>query len=217
MIVVVLRRRSFSVLLIALAVMALGACSGDDKKAARTDEQNTQTAKNATKQTALKIGNVKFETFGPMTELDKSVRKAVLANSQKYVDAAILTPLDTGKVGDGYSEVFDGSVRESALGKDRGALTEEAMGEVDKYEQNASPVTVSGLADNTGTLLMTATQFVVLVQANTPEGNVAISHDVELTFSPVGKEWRVTAYRTTTVRKLPNGTTTTVATQGSAP
>jgi hypothetical protein len=91
------------------------------------------------------------------------------------------------------------------------------MGEVDKYEQNASPVTVSGLADNTGTLLMTATQFVVLVQANTPEGNVAISHDVELTFSPVGKEWRVTAYRTTTVRKLPNGTTTTVATQGSAP
>ena len=89
-----------------------------------------------------------------------------------------------------------------------------SVGKATKYSEKATPVKISALADNGGTLLYLATNFSLRVAARTDAGQVGITRDVEFTYARTGKDWRVTAYRVRTVRRLPKATTTTTASAG---
>jgi hypothetical protein len=157
------------------------------------------------------------QSWGPTTQVPKAAQQALLASANNYVNAAVLTPLDTGKVGGGYANLFDAAVRGNATTSDQDVLTELPVGKVGKYSEKTTPVAINGLADGSGAIVYLATNFAVTTNATTTDGKATLSRDVELTFSPQGKKWVVTAYRVKALRKLPTGTTTTVANAGGQP
>jgi hypothetical protein len=203
-----------AVVVVLVVSLLFVACSGSSGKKAAGQSERTAPSKDF-KQQALKAGAVHVESIGPLGTIPKGVQKAVLLASQKYVGSALLGPLESGSVGASYANLFDPGVRSAATGADRGALTDAGVGPVKKYKQTAGKVAISGLTDAAGKLMFTATNFTVKTVANVDGGQATLTHDVELTFNPLGL---VTAYRVKTIRKLPAApTTSTVASSGSTP
>src|SRR5262249_2461094 len=148
----------------------------------------------------LKIGTVKVESVGVLGTIPKDKQKVLLVASQKYLDDALLAPLETGNLGAGYAALFDPTLRGAATTTDKGALTDLGVGPASKYKQNANKVAISGLTDANGNLMFAATNFNVQTVASVDGGQATITHNVELTFNPLGL---VTAYRVKTIRRLP--------------
>jgi hypothetical protein len=194
----------------ALVCAVASACSGSSKHSA----PNSTPAVVTSSQAALKIGNVDVESAGPNTSVDKNTQKAVLALAQQYVDSAMISPLSTGALGSGYANLFDDSVRLPATTADANTLTDAGIGKTKGFDEKTTPVALSALADQLGSLLYLATNFNVNINATTPDGPATIARTVELTFAPSGNGWKVTGYRVHAVRKLPSGTTSTTVNAG---
>ncbi len=197
----------------ALIVLVGGGCSGNKKKAA----QPTPITKANDKTVLLVVGDTNVETYGAPVKIPAATQKAILASSQRFVDSAVTAPLANGALGAGYDTLFDSGVRTAATGADAQTLTDAGMGKVDHFEETADKVALSALADGNGSFLYLASHFRVDITANTADGPAHLVHDVELTFAPAGSAWSVTAYRVSTWRNLPGGTTTTTANAGGAP
>jgi hypothetical protein len=198
----------------ALVALLVAACSGGGKHARpETSAPSTQGSK--AKPAVLALGPVDIQTWGPDVTLPKATQKKLLGLAQTYFDAAVHDPLNSGNIGSGYGALFENRLRAAATGSDEQAMTDVSLGQASKYTETASKVNISGLADDRGTLLYLATNFTMRVDATTANGPVQIARNVELTYAPSGKNWLVTAYRVTTVRKTPKAkTTTTVAAGG---
>jgi hypothetical protein len=204
-----------AVVVVVVVCLLFVACSGSSGKKAASPSEPAAAPSNNFKQQPLKAGAVDVESIGPLGTISKGVQKAVLAASQKYVGSALLAPLESGSVGVSYANLFDPSVRDAATSTDRGALTDDGVGPASKYKQTAGKVAISGLVDGDGHLIFAATDFTVKTVANVDGGQATLTHDVELTFNPMGL---ITAYRVKTIRKLPAApTTSTVAKSGSTP
>jgi hypothetical protein len=200
------------VLVFALVAAFLASCGSGGKKAAPATANGT--VKTSNKEADLKLGNLDVESFGPDVKISKADQQAVLSASQKYVDTAIVSPLTNGSVGASYAPLFTAGLRARATGADQATLTDESIGKVKQFSQTASPVAVSALVDGAGAFTYLAANFLVNVKATAAVGPMTLTRNVELTFAPNGKAWDVNAYRVTTVRKLPTGTSTTVASSG---
>jgi hypothetical protein len=201
---------ALAIVLVALGILGFVSCSGDDSS--KPHASGSTTVPSATKKVhALKIGTVRIESVGPPLQLSKGTRKAVLASAQQYVDTGVYGPLDSGAVASGYAALFESPIRSAATTADRGALTEVPVGKAKKYSAKASPVAVSGLVDGSGALVFLATNFRMEEKVTTASGPLRILRNVELTFVPNGKQWRVTAYRVVATRKTAVATTTTTA------
>jgi hypothetical protein len=202
-------------LVLALATVAFVSCSGGSSKSRAAGSTTSAPPSKNKKVQPLKIGKIDIASVGPALKLSKKTRKAVLASAQQYVDTGVYGPLDTGAVTSGYAALFEAPIRTVATSTDRKALTEMPVGEAEKYSANASPVAVSGLVDASGALLYLATSFRMQEKVTTKAGRLLVNRNIELTFAPNGKQWRVTAYRVVTTRKSPVATTTTTARSGS--
>jgi hypothetical protein len=197
-------------------VVVLTACGGGGKHASGP---STTTAPKvaAIKTSVLKVGPVDVESAGPPTPISTAVGKAVLTDAQGYLDDALFAPLKDGRVGVGFASHFDPQVKAAATGQDAATLTNAGIGKVADLKTTATPVYLSALDGTLGELMYVATNFDVTETGKTDAGNVSITHHVELTFAPVGRDWLVTAYRVQAVRKLPTGTTTTTVKAGATP
>jgi hypothetical protein len=156
------------------------------------------------------------DSWGPNVTVPTKTQKAALAVAQEYVDNAVLLPLDNGAAGSGYSALFDPPLRRAATGVDARALTDIGFGKVNRYVEANTPVTINALADGSGHFVYLATRFTA--KANiTIDGThkAALTREIELTLAPVGKGWRIVAYRVNTVRKVGLRTTTTTAARSS--
>jgi hypothetical protein len=203
-----------AIVVVLVVSLSLVACSGSSGTKAAGPSDRTAPSKDF-KQQALKVGAVHVESIGPLGTIPNNVQKAVLVASQNYVGSALLAPLESGSVGVSYANLFDPGVRSAATGADQGALTDAGVGPATKYKQTAGKVAISGLTDGAGNVVFTATNFTVNTVADVDGGQATLTHDVELTFNPLGL---ITAYRVTTIRKLPAApTTSTVASSGSTP
>jgi hypothetical protein len=200
-------------LAVLLIVTLAGGC-GSSKKHAKVNASDSPTTQvnRPGKPVKLVLGSVAVQTAGPDVKVPKETQKKLLSLAQTYVEAAVHEPVSAGKLGARYATIFETGVRGGATGADEKALTDTDVGKAAKYSESATPVKVSGLADNNGTLLYLATNFSMKVTATTAKGQYAISRDVEFTYAPSGKSWLVTAYRVKTVRKLPKAATTTTVT-----
>ncbi len=203
-------------LVVVLLVVLLGACS-DDKKKVQPDAsvRSTQAAAPGKPQT-LQLGSVSIQTWGADVKLPKATKKKMLNLAQTYFNTAVHDPLTSGKVGKDYDSLFEKGVRVAATGRDEKAMTDVVLGQASDYNENASKVNITGLADDRGALLYLATNFSMRLQATTAKGPIRIARDVEFTYEPSGKNWLVTAYRVKTVRRTPKAkkTTTSVAASG---
>ena len=203
-------RVSVAVLAVVCALLA-ASCSGGKK----ASERNASATQPETSSAPLAVGSTHIESVGPDVKLDAATQAALLAAAQKYADTAVYAPLQTGQIGAGYDALFETSLRADATGADASTLTDSGIGKVDHYKETATPVAITGLADDTGKLLYLATSFHLDVEAGTKAGDVSSVRDVELTFAPQGSDWAVTAYRVKAKRVLPGSTTTTTADAGA--
>ena len=130
---------------------------------------------------------------------------AVLAGAQRYVDRAILAPLETGALGRGYAGLFVAGIRPAAVGPDRGVLTDLSARKAATLTERATPVAFSALIDTSGALLYVSTSFSVKVQTGGPAGTASINRTVELTWERVHASWLIAAYRIKVTRSRPAG------------
>jgi hypothetical protein len=195
------------------AVLVLGAllaaCSSGGSSKTKPTTTTTTTSQHsvtgkATRVThALTIGKVNIERAGDGGGIKVATRKAVLAVAQRYVDTAILTPLETGKLGRGYAVLFAAGIRPAVTGPDQGILTDMSVGQTTSLKETSTPVELSGLLDAFGTPLYLAADFHLNVQATNSTGALTTSRTVELTFEPIGHGWLITAYRASVRRAMP--------------
>ena len=158
----------------------------------------------ATRRTrVLAIGSVVLQRAGSRGGITPETQRAVLASAQRYVDRAILAPLETGRAGRGYPALFVPGLRPAATGVDTNVLTDLAVGNTATLVEKPSAVALTGLADQSGALLYLATKFDVEVRVTTAGGPMTIKRSVELTYEQVGREWLVTAYRVNVTRARP--------------
>ena len=194
--------RRLTACLLLLAVLA-SACSGGHKKQTPPAEQSTESGSATRRTRVLAVGSVVLQRGGSRGRITRETQRAVLASAQRYVDRAILAPLETGRAGRGYPALFVPGLRPAATGVDTRVLTDLAVGSTATFVEKPSPVALTGLADESGALLYLATTFSVNVEATTGAGPIAINRTVELTYERVGRAWLVTAYRVKVTRTKP--------------
>ena len=199
-----------SIAVIAIVATLLANTGGSGKKKVGTTTKPTAKAPHTTSALKLAVGTVKVQSTGTDTKLPSPVRRAVMGAAQTYVDDAVLAPLTSGHVNDGYDKIFGLSLRPAASGPDRGALTEAATGAArGAVQTTASRVRIDGLGDPTGKVALVATTFTMTVKATTPAGAVTIHRNTALTFEDQFGRWVVTAYEIGVLRTV--GATTSAA------
>jgi hypothetical protein len=202
---------------VAVAVIALVlanlADSGTKKKKNNATKQPTTSVPTPTaKVLKLQLGAIKVQNTGVPTKVKPSVRGALLKITQRYVDNAIMAPLETGKVNKTYTKSFDPGVKSAAARKDRAVLTEARSGAATgPVTAKATHVRLDVIGDPTGKIGLAATTFTLRIKAPTAKGVVNIRRSTELTFANEFGKWFVTAYRVSVRRSLGAKTTTNSA------
>jgi hypothetical protein len=209
-----------AVAVLAVAGLALSACSGDDDAPEAAGERRTTTttaAPDLAAEVSLTRGETVVASAGGDVILDEVTQQAVVDAAQAYVDAAVVAPLNEGEVGEGYDTLFDSTVLASAVEADRSVLTDEGIpAPTESPSVTATPVRIDALAAPDGSITFLATSFNLDIAAETASGPVAVRRNTELTFAatPEG-DWLVTAYRVNVERDLPQArTSTTTAVAG---
>src|SRR5262249_18013925 len=158
-----------------IGVVLVASCSSGGKKHTNAAGDTTTAPNPRSTQQALKVSApVWVETWAPQVKIDAKTKKKGLEVAQKYVDRAVLAPLNTGSVDPLYDGLFDPKVRNAATTSDRKALTDDATGKASLYAQTATPVQLSALADGSGNLLYMAANFTVKVKATLDGGDANI-------------------------------------------
>jgi len=188
--------------LLAVVVLSasLGGCSGGGKHAHQPSPAGAGTPRAVRRTQALRIGTADVQRVGTLGHVDRPTRRAVLAVAQRYVNRAVLAPLETGRLGPGYPSLFARGIRRAATGPDLGALTDRGVGRVRSLTESVTRVALSALADVSGSLLYVATTFSVHVRAARAAGRIAVNRRVELTLQHAGGRWLVVAYRVRVTR-----------------
>ena len=196
-----------------LVALALVACSGgDDDNSTEKSEKSSTSTTAAAADLELTRGEVAVASAGGDVSLDEATQQAVVAAAQSYIDAAVLSPLTDGKVGDGYDALFDTSVSTNATGPDRAALTDDGIDKATKSpEVTATPVRIDALADKDGKVLLVGATFDVDVKAETAAGPLAVRRINQLTYAPVDGAWKMTAYHVDVTRDTAGDTTSSTA------
>lgn len=208
------RGRALTVFIVALtALVALASCSSSSKPKSVPKSSGTRKTKSASAAQStrtLRIGSTNVQRAGALGTLRPVTKRELLAASQGYLEKAVLVPLETGRLGKGFSAMFDPGIRPAARGPDQGALTDVGVGKTKTLRERATPVKLSVLFDQSGHLLYAATRFKVTIDATklgakSGSGGITISRHVELTFGHFGKLWLVLAYRVQVARTTISG------------
>jgi hypothetical protein len=195
------------VLLVAIVVTLVVVLADSPKKKAATAPTTTTVPRAPViPRVKLRIGRVFVQNIGPRAHVRRPVRRDLLAAAQRYVDDAIIAPLEKGHLIAGYGKMYDPGVRSRALGHDLAMLTEAKMGfRRDRVHATASPVRVDAIGGPDGRPALVALTFALNVDAPTAKGKLAIRRRTELTFAPEFGRWLVTAYRVSVQRSLGRG------------
>jgi hypothetical protein len=196
---------------VAVAVFALGGSSSSKKSEA------TPTTRAHTMLT-LAAGDVEVASSGPAVTITPQQTQAVMAVIRNYVETATVDPLRTGQpVGD-LSGVFDAGTLARVDGVDRPVMTDEGLPKVTgNLVATAAPVTLIGLGDQQGNLVLVSAHLQLTVDGQVTGSktgvNVQRQGDLVLASNGFGG-WRVTSY-SMTVNRAGAGVDTTTTTGGA--
>jgi hypothetical protein len=198
-----------------IAVLMVSASHTDNDTA--TPKPTTTTTAPPAPEPRLKlvIGRVLIRNVGPPAQVKQSLRHALLRATQRYVDGAIIAPLEKGRATPGWGKLFDPFVQRYARKRDLADLSEVKMGfRRKRVHATASKVRVDALGGPEGHPALVALTWSMNVDANTAKGHLAIRRHTELTFAKEFGQWLVTAYQVDVTRSLGKKKTTTAAHAG---
>jgi hypothetical protein len=192
-------------------VVALAACGGGSKHQAVKHATTSQKLQVPGAHVELRLASINVQSAGPAVNLDEKTKVTVMTQTRQYVEDAIVKPLLSGKKQKGLASLFGPTISAAALGADRAALTDEAVGKV-KGDVNApaSQVAMTALVGGDGSVPFIATDFNLNLTSKLGSQPLTIKRHTELTFqkTPSG-HWIVTAYRVFAARTVGSKTTTT--------
>jgi hypothetical protein len=164
----------------------------------------------------LRIGRVHVSSVGPRAHVRRQLRRTLLRKTQRYVDRAIIAPLERGRTVPRWAEVFEPGVRRFARRRDLAELTEAKTGfRRKRVHATASTVRVDALGDPRGRPALVALTWKMRVEAVTSKGRFAMRRRTELTFANKSGRWLVTAYQVDVTRS--RGKQTKKKTTAAAP
>jgi hypothetical protein len=194
-------RRAVALVTAVACCAALAACSGDDDDET-TRQQTEQEVKVPGAKVRLDLASVDIQAVGDATTLDDETKVAVMTQTRRYVEEAVVRPLLTGrKVRGGYGALFGPNVKARAIRADRAALTDEGVGTVTgDVRARPTKVAMHALVGGDGTVALVATNFDLRIRSEIGDAPLKIDRDTELTFEKAGDSWVVNAYRVVTTR-----------------
>jgi hypothetical protein len=193
------------VLLAAVIAVIMIATSGTDNSTATPKSTPTTSSPAAAPEPRLKlvIGRVLVRNVGPPAHVERPLRRGLLRATQRYVDGAIIAPLERGRATRGWGKLFDPWTARTARKRDLGDLTEVRMGfRRKRVHATASKVRVDALGGPEGHPALVALTWSMNIDANTSKGRLAIRRHTELTFAKEFGQWLVTAYQVDVSRSL---------------
>jgi len=185
----VIRLRRWSALAGAGAVIfvvAAGCSGGGDGRAAPTASVG---------ETITVIpGAVTVSSAGPQVAVDDVVRDQMVDTVKRYVQAATVDPLHTGRAGR-VAPIFTAAAAARADGGDRAVLVDEGLpAATADITATTEPVGTTVLADQNGTLVLATASLDLTAATSTAKGPVQIHRVGSLTLAPDAGAWKVAGF-----------------------
>lgn len=156
---------------------------------------------------SIEPGDVTVESAGAPVELPDADRKAILDGVRAYVEDGVVATLRDGQP-KAMKSVFDAAALAQVKGGDTAVLFDDgappAKGDI---TATTKPVTITALADATGTIVLVTAKLNLTVTAGTEDGDLTTQRVGELTFAPSADGWKITAFDLS-VRRTGAGVTT---------
>lgn len=168
----------------------------------------------------LTPGEVTVYKVGDAPEtIPEDTRTAVLATLASYIKAATVKPLQTGKVDDAtLAAVLAPGAAARLGGPDRAVLLDEGLPRATaKVKVAASPVALTGLADDRGAIVVVTANLDANATTKTARGKLGVKRSGEMVLEPDNGTWKITGYTLTVDRTGKGAKTTTATTVPAAP
>jgi hypothetical protein len=153
-----------------------------------------------------------LQAAGPVSPADSDAAKAgVLDTLNRYLDAAVLTPLRTGGPAGDLTPLFTRPAvdRVMAVGADRSAFIDEDLPPISDLRKEAAVVGMTALADEDGVLSVITAGLDLRVVGHIDGEPVSVVRTGDLVLVPDGGAWRIDAYDINVTRSRAGGETTT--------
>lgn len=188
--------------LAALAVTALVAgCSGDGDAGGEAVAPTTTTAPPTTTTTVPPVTFTVTGTElvgGPGGALPADVAEAATGTAQRWLEAAVLTPLRSGAVSPDLQVVATPAVQERLAGPDRAALVDEAVAPPGPVVASRAELALTGLADDGGAVGVVVARFGLDLTSGT---SLHLVREGELILVPTAAGWLVDGYGVSVTRE----------------
>jgi hypothetical protein len=137
----------------------------------------------------------------------------VLDTLNKYLEAAVLTPLRTGGPAGDLTPLFNPPALERVVpgGPDRFAFIDENLPPVSDLRSERAVAGLTGLAGTDGTVSVVTAGLDLRLIGHVAGAPVTVVRTGELVLMPTGGRWRIDAYEIKVVRTVDEETTTTTA------
>lgn len=137
----------------------------------------------------------------------------VLDTLNRYLEAAVLTPLRTGGPAGDLAPLFNRPAFERVApgGPDRFAFIDENLPPVSDLRSERSVAGLTALAGRDGTVSVVTAGLELHLIGHVAGAPVTVVRTGELVLMPAGETWRIDAYDIKVVRTIAEDTTTTTA------
>ncbi len=129
----------------------------------------------------------------------------------RYLEAAVLTPLRTGGPAGDLAPLFTppAAAKVTVVGPDRSAFIDEGLPPLSDVHKEAAVAQLTALAGSDGAMSVITAGLDLRLTAHVGGEPVAIQRTGELVLMPEAGGWRIDAYELKVVRTLDEDTTTT--------
>lgn len=138
---------------------------------------------------------------------------AVLDTLNRYLEAAVLTPLRSGGPAGDLAPFFTplSVARVTTAGPDRGAFIDEGLAPATDLRRVTAVATLSGVAGSDAVMSVVSAVLDLRLAGRVKGAPLSVIRTGELVLLPEGGTWRIDAWDLRVVRTLSGGTTTTEA------
>jgi hypothetical protein len=197
--------------LLVAGLVALTGCSRAISHAYTTQTTTTQTPSGTTAFTATAFD---LHAAGPVSPAAfDAARAGVLDTLNRYLEAAVLTPLRSGGPAGDLTPLFTKPAvdRVMSVGPDRFAFIDENLPPVGDLHKEAAAAGMTALAGEDGAVSVVTAGLDLRLTGRVGGEPVSITRTGELVLVPDAGGWRIDGYDLKVTRTLPSGATTTTA------
>ena len=174
------------------------------------DDAKKKTKKITISDLELTVGGLYNANAGPPVAFPPEGVTAVMDTVGAYVQGGLIDPITEDEVPEGLLQYFDAGTTARLGGPDRAVLFDEGLPELDgSFTPLAQPVIITALSDGTGAFVLATAAVNYTATAETEQGPLNITRQMELTLTPEAGLWKITGYDVILVREGTGVTPTT--------